>query len=129
MASNDGGASVAVIYKITDSDAWSVAVSAHRYDGSAHDARDGFIHFSTEAQLAETARKHFSNQDGLVLIAVSSSALGPALVWEPSRGGALFPHLYASLDPSAALWVRPLPLAGDGVPDIASVLHDDSKRD
>jgi uncharacterized protein (DUF952 family) len=86
------------------------------YAGSNDDRRDGFIHFSTAEQLAATAAKHFRGQTDLVVVAVDGTRLGEALKWEPSRGGALFPHLYAHLDPRLALWVRTAPLGPDGVP-------------
>ncbi len=75
---------------------------------------DGFIHFSAAEQVAATAAKHFAEQDDLLLVAVDADALGAALKWEPSRDGALFPHLYAALPVSAALWVEPLPLDSAG---------------
>ena len=107
-----------LIYKICASTDWDCAVRAGRYQGSADDVRDGFIHFSTREQLAGTAAKHFRGKDGLVLVAIDSARLGDALKWEPSRGGALFPHLYAPLDVSTASLVHPLRLAADGVPVI-----------
>ena len=78
------------------------------------DERDGFIHFSTAAQLAETAAKHFARKTDLVLVAVDAEALGLSLVWERSRGGDLFPHLYAPLPLKAVRWTQPLPDAVDG---------------
>lgn len=102
------------IYKICTARAWAEAERAGAYAGSEADRRDGFIHFSTAEQVAETAARHFAGQDDLVLVCVRAEGLGPALKWEPSRGGALFPHLYGSLPASAAVWVRPLPLAADG---------------
>jgi uncharacterized protein (DUF952 family) len=84
------------------------------YRGSAVDRRDGFIHFSTAAQAAETAARHFAGQHDLLLIAVDADALGARLKWEPSRGGALFPHLYGELPLSAVRRVDPLPLGADG---------------
>ena len=77
--------------------------------GSAVDHRDGFIHFSTAAQLVETAAKHFAGQSDLMLVAVDDGVLGAALKWEASRGGALFPHLYGALPVAAVRWTRPLP--------------------
>jgi uncharacterized protein (DUF952 family) len=97
-----------MIYKICGQAEWAAAEAAGRYEGSADDIRDGFIHFSTGAQLAGTLAKHFAGRDDLLLIAVASEALGEALKWEPSRGGDLFPHLYAALPVSAALWAKPL---------------------
>jgi uncharacterized protein (DUF952 family) len=100
---------VTTIYKICERAAWQAAESAGLYRGSALDIRDGFIHFSTAAQADETAAKHFARQTDLMLIAVDGDVLGPALKWETSRGGDLFPHLYAALPLTAVRWVRPLP--------------------
>jgi uncharacterized protein (DUF952 family) len=108
------GAQVTTIYKICRRAAWREAESGGAFRGSEADARDGFIHFSTAAQVAETAAKHFANAADLVLIAVDAGALGPSLKWEPSRGGALFPHLYAALPLAAVRWTRPLPRTADG---------------
>lgn len=102
------------IYKICERAAWQEAERAGVYRGSDADARDGFIHFSAAAQCAETAAKHFAGQTDLLLIAVNGAALGPALKWEPSRGGDLFPHLYAALPMHAVRWARPLPDEIDG---------------
>lgn len=104
----------ATVYKIATRAEWAEAEAVGRFDGAPIDIRDGYIHLSTAAQVRETAAKHFAGQDGLVLIAVPTAALGAALRWEPSRGGALFPHLYAPLDPDDAAWVKPLPLGDDG---------------
>ena len=103
-----------VVYKICRAGEWRDAERAGAFRGAAIDRTDGFIHLSTGEQVAETAARHFAGMDDLVLVAVASAALGPALKWEPSRGGALFPHLYGVLTPDAVLWVKPLPLAGDG---------------
>ncbi len=110
------------IYKISPRDAWQQAESAGRFTGAPVDLADGFIHFSTADQVRETAAKHFAGAANLVLVAVDGAALGAALVFEPSRGGALFPHLYADLPMSAVSWVKPLPLGTDGAhlfPDLA----------
>lgn len=107
-----------LIYKICRADEWADAVASGHYHGSAHDKRDGFIHFSTAAQAAETAAKHFKGLTDLVLIEIDAASLGEDLRWEPSRGGALFPHLYAPLPAAAAITVRPLALAADGTPII-----------
>ena len=104
----------AVIYKICPRDAWRAAEAAGRYLGSADDARDGFLHVSTAEQLPGTAAKHFAGQRDLLLVAVDAARLGAALKWEPSRGGALFPHLYAALELGAVLSVVPLALGSDG---------------
>lgn len=108
----------APIFKICRSDEWVAAVAAGYYDGSADDKRDGFIHLSSAAQLAETARKHFRGVDGLVLVAVDQRVLGASLKWEPSRGGELFPHIYGRLPVSAALKVSPMLLDADGIPHV-----------
>jgi uncharacterized protein (DUF952 family) len=104
-----------VIYKICRTDEWREAERAGMFRGAAIDLTDGYIHFSTAAQVAETAARHFAGKADLVLVAVAVAALGPALRWEPSRGGALFPHLYGVLALDAVLWVKPLPLGSDGV--------------
>ena len=105
---------MATIYKICTASEWHEAEHAGVYRGSAVDHRDGFIHFSTAEQAAETASKWFAGQRDLVLIAVDGDVLGARLKWEPSRGGALFPHLYGPLDPGEAASIRPLPLGPDG---------------
>lgn len=102
------------IYKICPEDMWREAEACGVFSGSPADLADGFVHFSTAAQARETARRHFFGQEGLVLVAFDAARLGPALRWEPSRGGDLFPHLHAPLDPAAALWAKPLPLGADG---------------
>jgi uncharacterized protein (DUF952 family) len=91
---------------------WANAQAAGIYSGSDDDRRDGFIHFSTAEQLTGTAEKHFAGRTGLVLVAFKADALGEALKWEESRGGALFPHLYAPLDPALALSVEPFEPGG-----------------
>jgi uncharacterized protein (DUF952 family) len=101
--------SVATIYKICERSAWQAAEHDGHYGGSDFDRADGFIHFSTAAQAAETAAKHFAGQKDLMLVAVDAGALGAALKWEPSRGGALFPHLYGAMPLAAVRWARPLP--------------------
>ncbi|PWB58513.1 MAG: DUF952 domain-containing protein [Bradyrhizobiaceae bacterium] len=102
------------IYKICDAAAWRAAERAGSFAGAAVDLRDGFIHFSSAAQLPETAARHFAGIPDLVLAAVDAAALGEALKWEPSRGGDLFPHLYGELRLAAVRWVRPLPLDAEG---------------
>jgi uncharacterized protein (DUF952 family) len=103
------------IYKICERALWREAQAAGAFGGAAIDLRDGFIHFSTAAQVSETAAKHFAGADDLVLIAVDAGALGGALTWEPSRGGALFPHLYGALALAAVRWVKPLAIGVDGI--------------
>ncbi len=107
-----------LIYKICPDALWREAEAAGRFSGAAIDLADGYIHFSTGAQVRETAAKHFAGQNGLLLIAVDDRRLGDALRYEPSRGGALFPHLYAALDPKAVRWVAALPQGQDGLPII-----------
>lgn len=104
------------VYKIVDEQEWRQAQRSGRYMGSEDDRRDGFIHFSFAEQVAGTAARHFRNRSGLLLIAFASKAFGEALKFEASRDGALFPHLYADLPTSAALWERPMTLDADGVP-------------
>jgi len=108
---------MSLIYKIVGSDEWRAAEAAGAYAGSAADRSDGYIHFSTGPQAPETAAKWFAGRTDLALVAVEAEALGEALRWEPSRGGALFPHLYAPLPMGAVRWSRPLPLAPGGVHD------------
>jgi uncharacterized protein (DUF952 family) len=103
-----------MIYHMCPTETWQAAVRAGTYRGTADDLRDGFIHFSTAEQIAESARRHRTGQTGLVFIAVESERLGERLRWEPSRGGALFPHLYGPLDPTEVASVAPLPLGPDG---------------
>ncbi len=102
------------IYKIAPEALWREVERIGRFAGAPIDLADGFIHFSTASQVAETAAKHFAGQTGLLLVAIDESRLGEALKYEPSRGGALFPHLYGPLDLGAVAWVRPLPLGDDG---------------
>jgi uncharacterized protein (DUF952 family) len=104
------------IYHMCNREEWERAAASGSYSGSAQDRADGFIHFSTAEQLPDSARKHRAGQPGLVLLAVDPAVLGSALKWEPSRNGALFPHLYGALPISAVSWVRDLPLGADGVP-------------
>ena len=113
---------VTTIYKICQRASWSMAEQTGVYAGSEADRRDGFIHFSTAEQLAGTAAKHFARQRDLLLVAVDADALGSALKWEPSRGGDLFPHLYAALPLAAVRWTRPLPEEVEGeraLPELA----------
>ena len=103
-----------IIYKICPAFLWREAEKAGSFEGAPVDIQDGYIHFSTAKQVRETAKKHFSGQDNLLLIAIDGDSLGQALPYEPSRGGDLFPHLYAPLSLSAVRWVKPLPLGADG---------------
>jgi uncharacterized protein (DUF952 family) len=103
-----------VVYKIVATEEWTEAEAAGVFAGAPVDRADGFIHFSTAEQAPETAAKWFAGRSDLSLAAIDAEALGKALRWEPSRGGALFPHLYAPLPMSAVVWSRPLPLGSDG---------------
>jgi uncharacterized protein (DUF952 family) len=104
-----------LIYKICPHALWQEAEHDGVFRGAPVDRADGYIHFSTAAQARETAARHFAGQSDLVLVAVETEPLGPALKWEPSRGGALFPHLYAELSLRHVRSVAPLPLGADGV--------------
>ena len=103
-----------MIYHMCPAEAWEEAVAAGEYIGTADDRRDGFLHFSTADQIAESARLHRAGQTGLVLVAVEAARLGDRLRWEKSRGGALFPHLYGPLLPDEAARIDKLPLGPDG---------------
>jgi uncharacterized protein (DUF952 family) len=102
------------IYKISPEAPWREAEKSGTFTGAPIDLADGYIHFSTADQVAETAAKHFAGQNGLLLVAIDTAKLGEALKYEPSRGGALFPHLYAPLDLAAVKWVKPLPVGPSG---------------
>jgi uncharacterized protein (DUF952 family) len=104
----------AMIYPMCPAAAWEEGVAAGRYTGTADDRRDGFIHFSTADQIAESARRHRAGQTGLVLVTVEAARLGGRLRWEKSGDGALFPHLYGPLFPGEAANVGALPLGPDG---------------
>lgn len=109
-----GSSPTVPIYKICSRAEWDAAKRVGTFTGSAVDVKDGYIHFSTAEQAVETAAKHFAGAGDLVLVRVEAGALGADLKWEPSRGGALFPHLYAPLPVAHATWVKPLPLGADG---------------
>ena len=103
-----------LIYKICPRALWRDAERQGRFTGAPVDVADGFIHFSTAAQVAETAARHFDGQDDLLLVAVEGDRLGDALRYEASRGGDLFPHLYGDLPLSAVVSVEEIPLGPDG---------------
>jgi uncharacterized protein (DUF952 family) len=103
-----------LIYKIFRRSEWDAFRAAGETAGAPIDLADGYIHFSTSAQVAETAAKWFATESDLVLVAFNEDALGPALKWEPSRGGALFPHLYRHLRLSDVVWDKSLPLGATG---------------
>lgn len=104
-----------LIYKVATAAVVAEAEALGRLDGMPVDTADGFIHFSTADQLAETLSRHFRGQSGLVLLAVRTAEIAADLRWEPSRGGALFPHLYAPLPMSAVAWRATLSVDADGV--------------
>jgi uncharacterized protein (DUF952 family) len=98
------------IFKILRASEWVELLEKGATDGAPVDKSDGFIHFSTADQVVETAERHFAGEDGLILAAFEADAMGSALKWEASRGGALFPHLYGPLRRDDVLWHAPLPL-------------------
>lgn len=108
-----------LVYKIMTATEWQDFQQIGRYAGSADDLRDGFIHFSDRMQVVETARKHFAGRTGLVLLAVDADGLGSALRYEQSRGGMLFPHLYAELAVEAVVWNRPVTTDAEGFPALS----------
>jgi uncharacterized protein (DUF952 family) len=112
-----------LIYKIAPASLWRKAQDKGQFDGALADVAEGYIHFSTAEQAEATAANYFSGKDDLLLIAVNPKRLGDGLRWEPSRGGALFPHLYADLPLDAVVWAKPLPLRPDGGPDFAGLLE------
>jgi uncharacterized protein (DUF952 family) len=101
-----------LIYKILSADLWREAEGKGRLEGAGIDRRDGYIHFSTAGQAEETAARHFAGVHNLLLVACRAEDLGDGLKWEPSRGGALFPHLYGTLAVAHAVLVKPLPWNG-----------------
>ena len=103
-----------LIFKILRADEWSALRAAGQTAGAPVVLADGFVHFSTAQQSAETAARHFANAEGLFLLGVEADSLGDDLKWEPSRGGALFPHLFRELRLSDVSWAQPLPFV-DGV--------------
>jgi uncharacterized protein (DUF952 family) len=111
-----------LIYKLVAAPEWRAAESSGLFRGAAIDLADGFIHFSSAAHVEETAAKHFAGQSDLLLVAVDAAKLGEALKWEISRGGDLFPHLYAPLSLDAVARVSPLPLGADGRHDFSGLL-------
>lgn len=103
-----------LIYKIFRRPEWDHLARTGETTGAPIDVADGFVHFSTAAQVAETAARYFADISDLVLVACDADALGPALKWEPSRGGALFPHLYRRLTLADVVWDKSLPLGATG---------------
>ena len=103
-----------LVYKIVPRALWLEAEETGTFAGAPVDLADGFIHLSAADQVEETARRHFAGQSDLLLVAVDAEALGGALRWEPSREGALFPHLHGPLPVETVSWAKPLPLGGGG---------------
>ena len=103
---------MAIIFKIIDAAAHQAATLEGQFAGAEIDLKDGYIHFSTATQVTETAKRHFAGRSNLMLWAIDADGLGTALKWEPSRGGQLFPHLYAPLVMSHVIWAKPLPWDG-----------------
>jgi uncharacterized protein (DUF952 family) len=110
-----------LVYKIVDEHEWREAQRSGFYRGSSDDQRDGYIHLSFVEQIEGTAARHFKNRRGLLLIAFPAKTLGDALRLETSRGGAMFPHLYAELATKTALWEHPMIVGEDGVPRATGV--------
>ena len=110
------------IYKILKASEWARALASGRFEGSAIDLADGFIHFSTAGQAHETARRYFHGRSDLIVLAVDAEGLGPSLKWECSRGGALFPHLYGVLSTASVLESWAAPLTADGVADLGDLV-------
>ncbi len=108
------------VYKILTRRVWEEAMASGASIGSPLDLKDGFIHLSTAVQAGETARLHFRGQTDLILVGFDAEAFGDALKWEPSRGGQLFPHLFAALPVTAAVSIDPIPLDSSGVPIVPS---------
>ena len=109
------------IYKLIDRPSWEAAVAAGRFDGSPVDLADGYIHFSTAAQAAETGRRYFHGHGDLLVVGFEAEALGDGVRWEPSRGGDLFAHLYASLDPTLAVETQAVALDAEGAPQLSAL--------
>jgi len=111
------------IYKITTAALWDDAQTRGTLNGMPIDIADGYMHFSTASQLRETLSLHFKGQDGLMLLKVATETVATGLKWEPSRGGALFPHLYAPLPISQIAGATPISVNADGsinnLPDLA----------
>ena len=114
MSGSDGNDGKGLIYKVVSAQEWSVAKERGEFHGAAIDLADGYIHFSTAEQLRETVEKHFAGQSDLLLVSVNADSLGDELKWEPSRGGALFPHLYAPLSMDSVVMSAEMPLGEDG---------------
>ncbi len=104
-----------LIYHLARHPEWDAALRSGSYAGAREDRADGFMHFSTAAQVRESAARHRKGEAGLILLEADAARLGPALKWEPARGGQLFPHLYGPLPVAAVTRTAPLPLDADGL--------------
>ncbi len=113
---------MAVIYKIVPQALWRDAEILGRFEGAPVDQTDGFVHFSTAPQVRETAARHFAGARDLLLVSVEEERLGPALRYEPSRGGDLFPHFYGALPVADVLRVDALSLRADGTHDFEGLV-------
>jgi uncharacterized protein (DUF952 family) len=107
-----------IAYKIETRSAWAKAQSAGAYTGSALDVTDGFIHLSARDQVRATLTMWFKDQPDLILAKIDLTPLGETVVWEASRGGALFPHVYGLIPMSVVQDVVDLPLLADGSHDL-----------
>lgn len=110
-----------LIYKICDEASWRAAERVGQFDGSPLDRADGYIHMSPATEVASTLDKHFAGRTDLLLVAVDRSAIEELVRDEPSRGGALFPHLYGVLPMTAVVWCEPIATSADGghrLPDV-----------
>lgn len=107
-----------LIFKILTSQQWRQAEAEGFFRGAPIDLKDGYMHFSTAQQVQETADRHFAGMYDLVLAAVDAERLGEKLVYEVSRGGDKFPHLYDMLPLAAVAWVKPMPLGRNGRHDL-----------
>jgi uncharacterized protein (DUF952 family) len=113
---------MALISKIVPAALWRAAEALAQFDGAPVDVAHGFIHFSTAAQVRETAAKQFAGQRDLLLVSVEAERLGDALKWEPSRGGDLFPHVYGALQLADVKRVDALPVRADGTHDFTGLV-------
>jgi uncharacterized protein (DUF952 family) len=103
-----------IIFKFCHPIEWSAAQLQRIFLGSAKDKEDGFLHFSTTAQLVETLARHFNDAQELVLVAVETDALGRDLKWETADNGQVYPHLYGPLNLSAVRWTSTIPRKPNG---------------
>lgn len=105
-------------YKIEAKDIWEQATDDGVYHGSVLDKKDGYIHLSTASQLQRTFSLHFAGRENLIVAAIDLDKLGEKIIWEPSRGGELFPHLYDSLPKSAIIETLSIVYDADGIGEI-----------